>query len=273
MKLSFTTLGCPDWSFDQILKEADRLHFDGVEIRGIDGIMRAEEIPLFFPENLENTRKYIEAHHVTWAGFGTSAGFHTEEKAKDGLEECRKAIDVCARANIPAIRVFGDQIPDQRCAQETIDRVGEHIAAVCRYAQDKNVQVLLEIHGDFNTIPAVSGVIAHCAAYPCFGILWDIEHSDRAYGDDWKPFYALIRPYLKHTHIKDHIRNEDGSFTLCLPGEGDIPIQSIVTTLEKDGYNGFYSLEWEKKWHPELPGPEVALPVYRDLIRSIEEQL
>ena len=50
MKRSFTTLGCPDWSFDRILKEAGRMGYTGVEIRGIDGVMRAEEIPLFFPE-------------------------------------------------------------------------------------------------------------------------------------------------------------------------------------------------------------------------------
>ena len=36
MKLSFTTLGCPDWSFAKILEEAQRIGYEGVEIRGID---------------------------------------------------------------------------------------------------------------------------------------------------------------------------------------------------------------------------------------------
>ena len=42
----------------------------------------------------------------------------------------------------------------------------------------------------------------------------------------------------------------------------------ITKALEKDGFDGYYSLEWEKKWHPELPDPDVALPVYRKLMRS-----
>ena len=55
MKLAFTTLGCPDWTFDQIINEAQRLGFEAIEIRGVDGKMRAEEIDLFFPENVEST--------------------------------------------------------------------------------------------------------------------------------------------------------------------------------------------------------------------------
>jgi len=29
--------------------------------------------------------------------------------------------------------------------------------------------------------------------------------------------------------------------------------------LDKQGYEGYFSLEWEKKWHPELPVIEDAL--------------
>jgi hypothetical protein len=30
--------------------------------------------------------------------------------------------------------------------------------------------------------------------------------------------------------------------------------------LKNEGYDGYYSFEWEKKWHPYLPEPEVAFP-------------
>ena len=130
------------------------------------------------------------------------------------------------------------------------------------------MDVLLEVHGDFNTIETVGAVIEACKEHACFGILWDVEHSDRAYADNWEPFYQVIRPYVRHIHMKDHVRNADGTFTLCLPGEGDIPMGPITKALEKDGFDGYYSLEWEKKWHPELPDPDVALPVYLKLMRS-----
>ena len=30
--------------------------------------------------------------------------------------------------------------------------------------------------------------------------------------------------------------------------------------LLDDGYDGYFALEWEKKWHPDLPEPEVEYP-------------
>ena len=39
MKLSFSTLGCPDWDFGEVFAVAADLGYDGIEIRGI-----AEEV-------------------------------------------------------------------------------------------------------------------------------------------------------------------------------------------------------------------------------------
>lgn len=259
LKLSFTTLGCPDWSFEKIVEEAGRMGFDGIEIRGVDGKMRAEEIPLFFPENMERTKAYFAESKLELVGFGTSVSFHDPAGYDAALEEGKAAIDVCSRAGIPFIRVFGDKIEDLNQRQAVIDRVANGIRSLCEYARGKNVDVLLEIHGDFNTLESVLPLIEQLKNSPEFGILWDIEHSDRAYGDSWMEFYGGIKPYIRHTHIKDHRRKGD-DFELCLVGDGDIPIADIVRRLEADSYTGWYSLEWEKKWHPELPGPEVALP-------------
>ena len=105
--------------------------------------------------------------------------------------------------------------------------------------------------------------------YKNFGLIWDVMHTDRAYGDNWRVFYNLFRPYIKHIHIKDCIRAKNGAkpeFTLI--GEGDIPLEEIIYTLESDGYGGWYSLEWEKHWHPELPEIELALPEFVDIMKK-----
>ena len=36
-----------------------------------------------------------------------------------------------------------------------------------------------------------------------------------------------------------------------------------VSLLKAGGYDGYYSFEWEKWWHPELAEPEVAFPAYK----------
>jgi hypothetical protein len=34
------------------------------------------------------------------------------------------------------------------------------------------------------------------------------------------------------------------------------------------GYRGWSSVEWEKRWHPEIEEPEVALPQHLKLLSS-----
>jgi len=45
-------------------------------------------------------------------------------------------------------------------------------------------------------------------------------------------------------------------------------LREIVTDLEKLMYGGFISFEWEKKWHPELAEPEIAIPQFAEWFRK-----
>jgi hypothetical protein len=38
--------------------------------------------------------------------------------------------------------------------------------------------------------------------------------------------------------------------------------------LAKGGYRGYYCLEWEKRWHPEIEEPEIAFPHYAKVMRE-----
>ena len=37
MKLAFSTIGCPSWSYDEVVSTASDLGYDGFEVRGIGG--------------------------------------------------------------------------------------------------------------------------------------------------------------------------------------------------------------------------------------------
>lgn len=268
MKLAFSTLGNPNWSFIRILEEAQKLGFAAIEIRGIEGRMLAGDIPQFFSENQKTTKIQLKKHHLHICGFGTSVSFHDLDKYDTMIEEGKTAIDICSQMEIPFIRVFGDRIDSENLRTQIINNVIKGIKALCTYAQGKNVKVLLEVHGNFNTIENIMPVLGALNNYQEFGILWDIAHSDKIYKEDYIKFYNVIKPFIYHIHIKDHFR-DDSKFELCLIGEGDIPIKDIVTTLIADNYNGYMSLEWEKKWHPELPEAEVAYPAYVNFMNSI----
>ena len=265
MKLAFTTLGCPDWPFEKILEQAQSMGYGGIEIRGIERVMRAEAIPFFSPENAEKTKAAFRDKGLTIVGFGTSVNFHNDANFDNALEEGRAAIDVCARMGIPGIRVFGDFIVGD--IPTTAEKVAKGIRILCEYAKGKSVRVLLEVHGDFNSLETIMPVVEKVKDCPEFGILWDVEHSYKVYEDNWRVFYEGIKPWIRHTHFKD-VKKIGGKFEICLPGEGVVPMGDIYRTLVADGYSGWYSLEWEKMWHPELPEPEVAFPLYVDYMKK-----
>ena len=131
-------------------------------------------------------------------------------------------------------------------------------------AKEHGITALLEIHGDYNSIENVTPVLNIVGNCEGFGIIWDVAHSDKVYGKNWEAFYELIRPYIKHVHLKDH---KDGALTL--PGDGVIPILPIVKRLIADGYDGYFSLEWEKKWHPEIGNIEPALDKIKKLLAEV----
>lgn len=267
MKLSFSTLGCPEWRYERVLEEAKKDGFAGVEVRGILGEMKADKIPCFALGCQQEARHMAEAAGVKLIGFGSSASFHDPEKLEGALADGRAAIDVAHALGMGFVRVFGDRIGPEGDETEIIARVAEGIRALCAYAAGTGVTVLQEVHGDFNLARRVLGV-AEKVAMDNFGVLWDVAHSDKTYGDNWPEFYAAVRPLIKHVHVKDHVREADGVFRLCSTGEGDIPIIPILRTLEKDGYAGYVSLEWEKAWHPELPGAAEEFPRFAKYIRD-----
>lgn len=48
----------------------------------------------------------------------------------------------------------------------------------------------------------------------------------------------------------------------------EAPLKEAIDALKTGGYAGYYSLEWEKMWHPEIPEPELAFADYPKAIQK-----
>ena len=61
-----------------------------------------------------------------------------------------------------------------------------------------------------------------------------------------------------------------GSTKPCLFGDGIIPWEEIIKYLNNDQYKNYISIEYEKRWHPEvLLDPEKALPIELKKLQSL----
>lgn len=262
MKLCFSTLGCYDYSLDQIIALAKNYGIDTLEVRGIGGIMDNLEIPEFSEENAESTQKHLADAGISLCDLGTSCSFHSAAKREEMIKTAKDNVIVAERMGFSYIRVFGNNLTEDKDA--CFERVGTALAEVADFAKEHGITVLLEIHGDYNSIENVAPVLSIVGDREGFGIIWDVAHSDKVYGENWEDFYELIRPYIKHVHFKDH--NETG---LTGIGEGKIPLIPIAKRLVADGYDGYVSLEWEKKWHPEIGEIEPALDKFTELFAKL----
>ena len=283
MKLTFSTLSCPGWELDRVLEYAVKYGYDGVDIRGLGGVMKTDDIVAFQPENLLATKKAFSESGVKLLCIGTSCAFHDPKSFDSMVEEGKSALRLCAKLGVPYIRVFGNNIKTVKGETET-EAVISGIATLCDYADsllveylknangavnsiENGISVLLEVHGDFNT---VARLLPICEALRCrcnFGLIWDYAHSERA-DEDPQDFWAALKPYIKHVHIKDHKRTSDGGRKLCSVGEGDIPIKQTANMMLRDGYEGYFALEHELAWHPELAPAEEEIPLYSKYMRT-----
>jgi len=263
MKLCFSTLGCVEKSLDEVISCAKTFSIQGLEIRGLGGKISCSDIEELKDENATNTKRKLKENGILPIVLGTSCMFHTAEKYSKAIPEGKECIEIAARLGFPFIRVFGNNINEDR--DECIARVIRGILELCEFAKDKGVTVLLEVHGDFNTAETLLPVVSALKNRENFGLIWDVAHTHRVYHENWREFYDAVKPYIRHVHIKD-VRDSDDA--LCHVGDGNIPINDIVNALLDGGYDGYFSLEWERKWHPELDNVEEALVRFCSTVRG-----
>jgi sugar phosphate isomerase/epimerase len=164
------------------------------------------------------------------------------------------------------LRVFGDTIEANANRESTRNWVAESIQRLQEIAAAKGVEVWIENHGDFASAGETAEILAQ-AASPRAGLVWDPANSFIATRERPAEGAAILGTAIRHVHIKDVRRNSDG-WKHVATGEGEFPLLELLGTLQKLQYDRFLSFEWEKKWHPEIDDPEVALPHFMNWFRK-----
>jgi len=267
--LSFSTLGCPDWQLQQIVDFAVQHGYKGIEVRGLQRQMDLPQCPEFATEAArQKTRELMQQKGLQFVGLGSSANMHLPDGAEKekSMAEAKRFIDLAQQISCPYVRVFPNNFPKEVDKQTTIDRIAKGLLELGAYAQTKNVTVLMETHGDVIWVEDIKAIMEK-AAHPNVALVWDVANMWAFTKEPPQKVYAQLAKYIKHIHVKD-AKVTDGKIQYTLLGEGDVPIVEAMNLLAKNKYKGYYSFEWEKLWHPQLPEPEMALAHFPKAVKK-----
>jgi sugar phosphate isomerase/epimerase len=269
LMLSFSTLGCPDWTFAEITDFAAKHGYKGIEVRGIQRQLDLSKCNEFSSvENIAATLKMMKEKGLQFVNLGSSATLHfadTAERNKN-LEEGKRFIDLAQQLNCPFIRVFPNNFPKEQTKEQTIDLIVKGLLELGEYANGKNVKVLIESHGDLVHIDDLETVMK-AAKHANVGMIWDVTNMWTITKEKPADVYTRLKQYIHHTHIKD-AKLVEGKPEYVFLGKGEVPIFEAIDLLVKGGYKGYYSFEWEKLWHPEIAAPELAFTDYTNTMKK-----
>lgn len=263
MKISFSTLGCPEWSFPEIISVASDLGYDGIEIRGIQRELYAPDIECFTDSRqLEATKKQLKRLSLAIPCLASSCNLNFESD----IEKAKAYVDTASALGAPYIRLLGNATPEPS-DDISLKVIMPNLIEIASYAKDKSVTPLIETNGFFAKTKTLGAMFKELEDANV-GILYDIHHPYRFFGEE--PAYTIdnIGPFIKHVHIKDSVR--DGKqIKYKIVGEGSLPVKETIRLLNGAGYTGFYSLEWVKRWDLTLEEPGIAFAHFIEYMNSL----
>ena len=264
MKLSFATLGCPNWTLEQIADNARALGYDGVELRGVNNehVGPAESLA-----NRQRIKQLFATAGVEIACIMGYTCFTNDDPAMQAqnIATAIQYLDLAHDLGCPRVRVFGGNWSTQTGRDGNIARVVGCLKRIMFDAEKRQVQLALETHDAWTKSANLRAVIDEVDS-PMMGVCWDVANC--IHDEPMSRTFAAIRDRIFHVHFKDTQR-VDGKVKNVLPGQGEVDLAQAVRLLRSISYNGYLSFEWEKKWDPSLAEPEVVFPLYIDLGRKL----
>jgi sugar phosphate isomerase/epimerase len=257
MRLAFSTLACPEWTLDRIVRAASDYGYEGVELRVLDGELLTPSLPADRRGHVRSTLQHAEL-----ALCCVDTSYEIANPDHD-LSEALAYVELAADLGGPMIRLFAGA-PRREAAAKTARRTIDRLARLADVGRGLGVSIGVETHDSFATGAAMFAMLRD--APPDVGVIWDTLNSLVA-GEAPETTFPLVASRLVHVHVKDGGLPPDPERNLLF-GEGRVPLVSILRTLSANAYDGWLSVEWEKLWQPSIPGPEIALPRYAQALRE-----
>lgn len=209
------------------------------------------------------------------------------------IQGIRTVIEYAGFLGAKYIRIYAgnyaqtDTDPDRKkraCLVDSMRLLG-------REAQRAGVMLVMENHFNTMTVSAADSIsIAQEIDCPAVGILYDQANLTFTGKENWEKALELQFSKIRYTHVKDlvfrggnteftssdvsHPKEEERNVMSKIVGEGVIPWPAILQAMKDRGYDGWLSLEYERRWHPQdIPDASIGMKRSAAYLRSCFKQL
>ncbi len=265
-------IGVSSYSYSRLVKTGDMKQIEVPYKAKEMGFDVLEFSTLAVPEEREledfavELRKACDSADIPVANYTIGADFinGSEGDLEAEIERVKGEVRIAEILGAPGMRhdasrgYSADQSPPKGF-DEALPILAEGCRAVTEYAEKKGIKTMVENHGHFCQDSTRVEKLVNAVGHPNFGVLADMGNFICV---DEDPAVALGRlmPYTFHVHAKDfHLKNGDlpdpgigwaltrgGNYRRgAVIGHGDVPIVQCLRIMEKNGYDGILSIEFE----------------------------
>jgi sugar phosphate isomerase/epimerase len=249
VRIAVSNLAAPDWTLERMLAAVREHGYEGLELRLLDG----EPIDVL---SLDAGTRRAVGTALARASVPLVCLDTSIELARPFDRELPAALELAYEWGAPAVRVFGG-------ASGELADIARRLERVLGRAEELGVTIALETHDSFASA-VLLGELLQLVGSTSFAAIWDLHHPYRV-GEAAADVLRALGGRVHLVHVKD-ARRRDEKWELVALGKGEVPVRESLAALRAAGYDRWLTVEWEKRWHPELAEPEVALPRERETL-------
>lgn len=290
MKIAGHTMGTPEYTVLEAIKLFHDIGIDGAEIVVQDGY-RSGISAACLPEELEAVKRAAAENGIEISALTPYNSYFNDlndELRRKEIDDICKVIDACQFLGAHYIRIYGgnlqagdtDHLPERR------QRLVEAMRFLGDKAAEKDVTLVIENHFNTMCVSARESVdMIREINHPNVRILYDQANLSFTGKEDFQEAIAVQQDYVAYMHVKDLVFKEGVAFTsdevshpdeskrnvyTRIVGEGVVPWPEILRSVKEHGYDGWLSMEYERRWHPDdIPDASIGMKKGADYLKAL----
>lgn len=292
MRLAGHTMGTPEYTLDEAIALFAKIGLDGIEIIvQNDGYHCAIAEDATDEEVLAVRQKVADAG-LQVAGLTPYLNLFNSLDEAERQEECRKlrrVIDMAHLIGTHRIRIYGGKFVDGETDEDgsKLQQLVRSMRECGDYAAQYDIKLCLENHfGTMTTTAHRTAEIIAAIDHPNVGVLYDQANIAFFPAEEYEEAIELQKDKIFYVHCKDlvyrggvaqkprftmvsHINEDERTVHSRIPGQGILDWPAILRKLKEVGYDGWISLEYERRWQKiDLPDASVGMPQGAEYIRA-----